>query len=345
MHAILSLEPDRRSRILGSLITTDLPLTSQTARARKSMVKVVLFLGLILLVIAAVVLRWMATLPPDFLLPPVVHGREAPAAPSPDAPTPPRADAPPTLLVPADLRGHRAGAEERERYAMALETEADLAALARALATQARSGDADAAAALSALHRRCSYALRVPQAGPGATPDGKTAPPYLSNPNAKRCAGLGPPGELTALNLLSSAEAWRRTAAQLGHASSRLSAPLRGSGPVTAEELAMRATVVELLHAHDYRTLTDNISALAQLTHPRLLLAWQVTLCALQPQREPNPRSPIFDRCASRFAGDLTQLSPRELRALTGQQAEILQALESGLEPLWRRPDELGDAR
>lgn len=238
---------------------------------------------------------------------------------------------PPQLLVDITrVVAHRATEAERADYQGRSDSDADLSALAIDLKRSAATGDSDAAAALVKLHAGCAYALEAPARPSKPVPGIPEPPPTL----AQRCAGFGPPGELTALNLRSTAAAWRHTAAQLGDATSRMLGDGSYPRPGSAQALERQRGAEELLRRGDYAALLENWTALSSISELRSMEAWNPTLCALN---GPCTTTRCRDVCDSRRDGRWQGLSPREQRVALGQQAAILQAIRSGrYEILWR---------
>ncbi|MCB1614333.1 MAG: hypothetical protein KDI60_21600, partial [Xanthomonadales bacterium] len=246
----------------------------------------------------------------------------------------------PAFQVAASVRGYRASPAERADYSARLATEANLLLWSQALKDRANTGDADAAASLSALYTYCAEVLAYPFIP--LKPVANRPPQPDPNAAAKlRCAGMGEPGRLTAFNLSSDAKAWRRTAAHLGHALSVLaesgSARMRGFGPISPTELQARMAAEELLREGDYAALVRSSPIFATLSGWRMQLAWEISFCELSP---PCERGRRCDLCDPRGREPrLATLSPREKRMLAGQQLQILQAIQSGnFAELWRKP-------
>ncbi len=231
----------------------------------------------------------------------------------------------------------RASEAERADYKRRLDSDTDLVALAAELKRIAESGDADAAATLATLHGYCADALRRPVTPPkpaATTP----APHWQSPPNpAQRCARFGAAGELTALNLKSSANAWRHTAAQLGD----LPSQLIGDGslysrPGSPQAQQRQRAIEEMLRRGDYGVLQENLHLVTGLAEGRLSSALGSTICMLA---GPCETKACRYRCEERLDAEWQQLAPREQRVRLGQQAAVLEAIRSGrYDSLWPRP-------
>lgn len=244
---------------------------------------------------------------------------------------------PPQLLVDITrVVAHRATEAERADYQGRSHSDADLSALAVELKQRAHTGDSDAAAALVKLHADCAYALQAP-ARPSKPVPGMPAPaPTL----AQRCAGFGPPGELTALNLRSTAAAWRHTAAQLGDATSRMLGDGSYPRPGSPQALERQRGAEELLRRGDYAVLLENWGALSSISELKSMEVWHPTLCALN---GPCTTTRCREVCEVRRDRQWQALAPREQRVALGQQAAILEAIRSGrYEILWRPAPDYG---
>lgn len=263
-----------------------------------------------------------------------------PAAKPNGEPTPAAAEAqakPPQLLVDITrVVAHRATEAERDDFQRRSDNDADLAALAVEIKQRASSGDSDAAAALVKLHAGCADALQVPARPSKSVPGMPAAPPTL----AQRCAGFGPPGELTALNLRSTAAAWRHTAAQLGDATSRMLGDGSYPRPGSPQALERQRGAEELLRRGDYAALLENWGALSSISELRSMEVWHPTLCALN---GPCATTRCREVCEARRDRQWQALAPREQRVALGQQAAILEAIRSGrYEILWRPAPDYG---
>jgi hypothetical protein len=252
----------------------------------------------------------------------------------------------PALQVAATVRGYRASLAERADYSARLATESNLLLWSQTLKDRANTGDADAAASLSALYSYCAEVLAYPFVPRPAVANR----PQQQDPNAaakQRCTGMGEPGQLTAFNLRSDAKAWKSTAAHLGHGPSVLETlvenrEVRGYGPIHAGELAARAAAEDLLREGNYAELAMQSSALSQLSDISDSLPWTRSLCALA---EPCGNGRHCQRvCRAEYSQRLVDsLPPRANRVRAGQELQILQALQSGtFAPLWRTPSEIG---
>jgi len=242
------------------------------------------------------------------------------------------AQAAPLMVDIAKVSPRRASDAERENYARRLDQDQDLALLAVDLRRRDETGDADAAASLARLYTLCSHQLQAPVVAIKPR-HGMAAPPAPP----QRCAGLGPPGELTALNLRSSAAAWRRTAAQLGDPVSRLIGDDSFPHYATPETLERQRVAEQLLRDREYRLILDNLYAFTKMTRIDGNHTWRPTLCALI---GPCPAQTCPEICANSKFIDASwqQLSPRAQRVALGQQAAILEAIRSGnFDSMWRR--------
>lgn len=248
-----------------------------------------------------------------------------------------QAEPPPLLVDITQVVAHRATEAERADFQRRSDNDADLSALAIELKQRAETGDSDAAAALVKLHARCADALQVP-ARPSKPVLGMPAPPPTL---AQRCAGFGPPGELTALNSRSTAAAWRHTAAQLGDATSRMlgdgSYPRAGS----PQALERQRGAEELLRRGDYAELLDNTHGLTSLSTLDSQHAWRPTLCALN---RPCTSERCRAACDDRQDSGWKSLAPREQRVALGQQAAILGAIRSSRYDVLWWPSSVGGA-
>ena len=313
--------------------------TMKAGRKRKLLFASLVFAGLALVFYRPAHEQPAPAVERESELPPTGDLPESPAGETTKAEAETEATAPP-LRVAAGVRGYRASPAERADYSARLTTEANLLLWSQALKDRANTGDADAAASLSALYTYCAEVLAYPFVP--LKPVANRPPQQDPNAAAKlRCAGMGEPGQLTAFNLSSDAKAWRRTAAHLGHALSVLaesgSARMRGFGPISPTELQARMAAEELLREGDYAALVRSSPIFATLSGWRMRLAWEISFCELSP---PCERGRRCDLCDPRGREPrLAILSPREKRMLAGQQLQILQAIQSGnFAELWRKP-------
>jgi hypothetical protein len=237
-----------------------------------------------------------------------------------------------TRIVP-----RRASEAQRDDYRRRLDIDPDLVLFAAELKQNAELGDSDAAAALASLHAFCAEALRVP-----VTPRkyGQSAPDPRAQPAsipAQRCARFGTPGELTALNLRSTASAWRHTAAQLGD----LPSQLIGDGsfyarPGSPQALQRQRAAEEMLRRGEYVVLRENLHLVASLADGGLSPALGSAICMLA---GPCKTKECRYRCEERVEAEWQQLAPREQRVRLGQQAAVLEAIRSGqFDTLWPKP-------
>jgi hypothetical protein len=310
----------------------------------------------LLVVLATVVFGWMWT---SSVAPPAAIAAETASTPPASAAGPPsaasvmaRLRAPPTerprLMVAPALRGHRATAQQRQSYADALASAPDLAAWGRSITDLALAGDADAAAGLAQMYSKCGFALDSVIPPTAAQANRVPSLPAPIQDLARRCAGLGAPGQLTSLNLSSSASAWLHTAAHLGHPLSILGDP--DPDPpyrreIGAVERAKRAAAEQLLGAGAYADLAPYAAALGSLTDYRMSGAWTHTLCALA--QCPGPAAVCASNavCSERILqNDLRRMTARQRRELAGRQLAILHAIDSGdFSAVWR-PDPMAPA-
>lgn len=250
------------------------------------------------------------------------------------------------LRVAANVSGYRASPAERASYSEKLNAESSLLQWSHTLKDRANTGDADAAASLSALYSYCAEVLAYPFVPRPAVANR----PQQQDPNAaakQRCTGMGEPGQLTAFNLRSDAKAWKSTAAHLGHGPSVLETlvenrEVRGYGPIHAAELAARAAAEDLLREGNYAELAMQSSALSRLGDISDSLPWTRSLCALA---EPCGNGRHCERvCRAEYSQRLVDsLPPRANRVRAGQELQILQALQAGtFATLWRTPSEIG---
>ena len=229
-----------------------------------------------------------------------------------EAPTPA-----PALQVAALVQGLRASPAARADYSVRLNTEPNLLSWSQALKTQASAGDADAAATLSALYLACAETLSYPFVPrPSAAGRPPPADPKAADPKAaakQRCAGMGEPGELTALKLRSSAKAWKSTAAHLEHAPSVLESlmeirEVRGFGPIHPAEFPARAAAQELMSEGNYAELAVQSYALSQLSDINSEAPWRQSLCPLA--RSCGPRTRCQSACEARYLASSTLSLP-----------------------------------
>lgn len=230
----------------------------------------------------------------------------------------------------------RASDTQREDYRRRLDNDPDLLLLAAQLKRSAETGDSDAAAALANLHAFCAEVLRIP------VPP-RTSAPKATNPRAQpaplpaqRCAGLGAAGELTALNLRSTARAWRHTAALLGDLPSRLIGDGSHPRPGSQQALARQDAAEEMLRRGDYAALRDHANQLNAIADAELFVAIRSSLCLLAGA---CTTADCRFLCETRMDEEWNRLAPREQRVRLGQQAVVLSAIRSGqYGTLWAQP-------
>lgn len=264
--------------------------------------------------------------------PPAAERADTVQAPEPAARSP-GPEPPPLLVDPTRVTAHRASPAQRAEYQRRVAQDLDLKALERDLQPRAANGEADAAAALADLYLDCAWVLRSPpppaRAQTGTTP---SAPlPY------QRCAGFGAPGELTALNLRSTGQAWRRTAAALGDTLSQyIGADEMSPRPGTAEFSLRQSAAEELLRRGEFQAVLNHSNQLWPLTGLNVNHAWIPVLCGLVTACESDA---CRYRCdLARNASTWRQLAPREQRVCLGQQTVILEAIRNHrFDGLWKQ--------
>lgn len=243
---------------------------------------------------------------------------------------PPEPEQPSLMVDTARVVAHRVSPAERAEYRRRIEQSADLKGAEQDLLRRAATGEADAAAALADLYAFCAQALTQPRT-PRAPKPGKPPPPPTP---AERCAAYGAPGALTALNLRSTARAWRRTAAELGDTVSQLIGDESFARPGTAAARERQRAAEALLRNGDYQGLLENMGYLIPISVLSQGDAWRPVLCSLVPNCESE--SCRMQCPADYLATSLRRLAPREQRVRMGQQAALLQAIRSGsFDELW----------
>lgn len=263
-------------------------------------------------------------------------------------PTTPASETPVAHLAPAPVAPHRAPEALRLQDRKRMRDEPDLGAYANELKARADSGDADAAMALSDLHRTCQRAStwanqkstltefdRSFYGVIGVSADQLAVLDAARRSIGSRCAkGLA----LIGANASQLAESWAARAAAMGHPGARLEAEARNLSADTPSDAALergRQLGLELLRQRDPLDLL-------RYAHPLSLLStyertgFVMAACLLNAQCAADPLAYVRDgvdaRAYSGFPDFLTLsfLGPRDFWISERQAEEIVSLWRAG---------------